>query len=433
MVDLLIRNATILEPDAPPLQADIAVTNGYITGIGSHLSVSAKDILEASQLYLTAGFINCHAHSAMTLFRGAAEDLPPERWFNEYIWKMETNLTAEDVYWGTLLAALEMIESGITTVADHYFFADSVAQALIDSGLRAHLAPTLFGQDETGELQTARSFFESWQGAENRLTVWLGPHSPYLCSGGFLQRCRELADELETGIHLHVSETAEQVAASLQAHALTPPAYLAKLGILEGPVLCAHAAHATPDDMALLAERGVGVAHCPKTFAKMALGMVDIPALLSMGVKVGLGSDGAASNNTLDLLEQARLTALLQKHSHRSAEVLPVAEAIALLSRGGAAALGQERALGRVQEGLLADFTLFDLSGAHTQPIHDPLATLLYSARSSDVDTVIVAGQILYRHKAHQRLDKAQVLAEVTRRAPQLIDRDHQRWRARYP
>jgi 5-methylthioadenosine/S-adenosylhomocysteine deaminase len=431
--DLLIRNATILEPDSSPVQADIAVTDGRIVRIGSHLQVSAEDVLEASHLYLTAGLINCHAHSAMVFFRGAVEDVTPERWFNDYIWRMETNLTAEDVYWGTLLAALEMIESGVTTVADHYFFADSVAQAFIDSGLRAHLAPTLFGQDDAAELQMARSFFNTWQNAANRLTVWLGPHSPYLCSAGFLQRCRDLANELETGIHLHVSETADQVAASLQTHALTPPAYLAKLGILDGPVLCAHAAHATLDDMTLLAERGASVAHCPKTFAKMALGMMDLPALLRTGVKVGLGTDGAASNNTLDVLEQARLTALFQKHAQHSAEILPVAAVISLLSRGGAAALGQGRELGRIQEGFLADFTLFDLSGAHTQPIHNPLATLLYSARSSDVDTVIVAGQVIYRHKVHRHIDKERVLAEVARRAPRLVERAHQHQMATYP
>jgi 5-methylthioadenosine/S-adenosylhomocysteine deaminase len=431
--DFLIRNATILDPDSPPVQADIAVTDGRIVSIGNNLQVSATEVLEASHLYLTAGLINCHAHSAMVLFRGAVEDVTPERWFNDYIWRMETNLSAEDVYWGTLLAALEMIESGVTTVADHYFFADSVAQAFIDSGLRAHLAPTLFGQDDAAELQMARSFFETWQNAENRLTVWLGPHSPYLCSADFLQRCRDLANDLGTGIHLHVSETADQVTASLQAHGLTPPAYLEKLGILDGPVLCAHAAHATADDMALLANHGTGVAHCPKTFAKMALGMVDVAALLNAGVRLGLGTDGAASNNTLDVLEQARLTALFQKHLHHSAEVLPTPLVASFLSCGGAAALGQGHTLGRIQEGYLADFTLFDFSGVHTQPIHDPLATLLYSARSGDVDTVVVQGKILYRDKTHQVIDKAAVLAEVNKRAPRLTQRNHQRKLQQFP
>lgn len=428
MYDLLIQGCLLAEAGLPH---DIGIQGDRIAAFApaGQLPGHAAEVIDATGMVALPGLINAHAHAAMVLLRGAAEDVPVESWFNDYIWPMETNLTPEDVYWGAMLAAAEMIEAGVTTVADHYFAMDAVAQAILDSGMRGHLAPTLFGQAEAhAELDQAAAFAARWHSAAGgRIRAWLGPHSPYLCPPEFL---REVAAETRTlglGCHIHVSETAQQVQASVERHGLTPIRLLERLGLLEQPLLCAHAAHATPDEIALLAERQVGVAHCPKTFLKLAAGIAPIEAMRAAGVPLGLGSDGAASNNTLDIFEQLRLAALLQKHTLADAQALPVGAALALASQGGAQALGQAHELGRLAPGALADLILVRLDGAHMQPIHNLVAALVYSARAGDVDSTIVAGRVLMRGRRLLTIDKPLVLREAQMRAARLRERGHGR------
>ncbi len=424
MYDLLMRDATVINPTRAETTVlehhDVAIAGKLISEIAPTGRLTARQIISANGMALLPGLINTHAHSAMVLFRGAVEDVTADAWFNDYIWRMETNLTPDDVYWGTLLAALEMIESGVTTVADHYFMIDSVAKALLESGMRAHLAPTMFGKGE--DLAKAERVYHEWHNREERINVWLGPHSPYLCSPEFLQETLALAKKLGNGIHLHVSETNKQVQTSLEQHRLTPPAYLHSLGLTDVPLLFAHAAHATPEDIALMAQHTVGVAHCPKTFLKLATGITPITHMQTWGVPVGVGSDGAASNNTLDMLEQLRLAALLQKHQEADATLLKSHEALAMATSEGAKVLGEDK-LGQIKEGYLADLILVNLGGAHVQPVHDVSAALVYSSRASDVDTVIINGKIILEHEEHKTLDKFKVLQEVKQRAPRLVKR----------
>jgi 5-methylthioadenosine/S-adenosylhomocysteine deaminase len=424
MHHLLIRNATLIAPtrqEATVLEHhDVAVTGSHIRAVEPTGRLEATHIIHANGMALLPGLINIHAHSAMVLFRGAVEDVTPEAWFNNYIWRMETNLTPDDVYWGTMLAALEMIESGVTCVADHYFMMDSVAKAFLASGLRAHLAPTMFGKDE--ELTESEKFYHEWQDKEKRIKVWLGPHSPYLCSGEFLQKTLGLAKKLNVGIHLHVSETKGQVQTSLEQHQLTPPAYLHSLGLTDVPLLFAHAANATKEDIQLMAQHQIGVAHCPKTFLKLAAGIALVTDMQESGIPVGVGSDGAASNNTLDMLEQLRLAAMLQKHRQEDATILKRHEALAMATSEGAKVL-RENELGQIKEGFLADLILVNLGGAHLQPVHDVIASLVYSSRASDVDTVIINGKVVMEHKEHKTIDKALVLEEIKQRAPRLANR----------
>ncbi|MBK9944661.1 MAG: amidohydrolase [Kouleothrix sp.] len=435
MYDLLIQRCILLDPGAagdPPAAHDLAIQGQRIAAVqpaGSIAAAAAHELIDGAGMAALPGLINTHAHAAMVLFRGAAEDVPVEAWFNEYIWPMETNLTPEDVYWGAMLAAAELIESGVTTVADHYFAIDSVAEAIVQSGMRAHLAPTLFGQGAPrDELDQAGAFAARWHGAAGgRIRAWLGPHSPYLCPPEFLRAVAAEAKVLGLGCHIHVSETAEQVQASRERHGLTPIRLLAQLGMLDTPLLCAHAAHATPEEIGLLAAHGAGVAHCPKTFLKLAAGIAPIEAMRAQGVAVGVGSDGAASNNTLDMLEQLRLAAMLQKHTLGDARALPAAEALALATSGGARVLGQTGELGTLAPGALADIILVRIDGAHIQPIHNLPAALVYSARASDVDTTIVDGRVLMRGRRLLTLDKAMIFREVGARVARLRERQHGR------
>jgi 5-methylthioadenosine/S-adenosylhomocysteine deaminase len=328
-----------------------------------------------------------------------------------------------------MLATAEMIESGITTVADHYFAMDSVAEAIVQSGMRGHLAPTMFGQGEArAELDQAAAFAARWHGAAGgRIQAWLGPHSPYLCPPEFLRAVAAEARTLHLGCHIHVSETAQQVQASLERHGITPIRLLEQLGLLEAPLLCAHAAHATPEEIGLLAEHSAGVAHCPKTFLKLAAGIAPVVAMRARGVAVGVGSDGAASNNTLDMLEQLRLAAMLQKHELGDARALPADAALALATSEGARALGKGDVLGVLAPGALADIILVRLDGAHIQPVHNLAAALVYAARASDVDTTIVDGRVLMRGRRLLTLDKATIVSEVKARVDRLQARQHGR------
>jgi 5-methylthioadenosine/S-adenosylhomocysteine deaminase len=435
MYDLLIQDVLVVDPQTDRAEIlpgrDVLVRGQQIVAVqptGQVAPHEAGEVIRGAGMVALPGLINAHAHAPMVLFRGAAEDVPIEEWFNDHIWMLEANLTPDDIYWGALLAAVESIESGVTTIADHYFAMDRVAEAIETSGLRGHLAWAMFGQDSKAELEQAGAFAGRWHGAaDGRIRVWLGPHAPYTCPPAFLHEVAAEARRLGLGCHIHVAETAQQVSASLEQHGVSPVRLLEQLGLMEAPLLCAHAAHVTQADIDILAAHDVGVAHCPKTFLKLAAGIAPVTTMLQRGVAVGLGSDGAASNNTLDILEQMRLAAMLQKHIQSDARVLPTDTALALATTNGARALGQGGSLGRLSPGYLADVILVRLDGAHMQPLHNPAAALVYAARAGDVNTVIVNGRVLMQERRLRTLDKATILHEVAIRMERLMQRGHGR------
>jgi 5-methylthioadenosine/S-adenosylhomocysteine deaminase len=434
MYDLIVRDADVLQfdGDAPVLLPchSIAVSAGRIVRIAPRIiDGPARESIPARGMLAIPGLINCHAHIAMSLFRGVVEDVPIEAWFNDSIWPMETNLTPEDVYWGALLGIAEMIEAGVTCVAEHYFSIDAIARAVAESGIRANLAPTIFsGPDEAHHLAEAVDFVTRWNGAaDGRISAWLGPHSPYTCTPGFLAQVAGEARRLGVGIHIHLSETAAQVAESRARYGKTPVAVVRDAGLFEVPALAAHMAHPDSDDVAILTAHNVSVACTPKTEMKLGIGVAPVTALRAAGVTVGLGSDGAASNNDYDILEAARLLSLLEKHRHSDARVMPLGVALRLATSDGARAIGLGGVTGELREGLAADIVLLRRNAPHTLPVHDPAATLLYSARADDVDTVIVAGRVLMRRRRLLTIDRRRVLREGSRRAVRLTRRSEAR------
>lgn len=440
MYDLLIQGAVVLQIDgatAPvSLNQDIAITQGRIAALSPAISPGlARERIDATGMLAIPGLVNSHAHVAMGLFRGAAEDVTIEEWFNQYIWPMEANLTEGDVYWGTLLGLAEMIESGVTTVADHYFAMDEVARAVEEAGTRALLAWTIFGGVGAEErLQHSVAFVERWQGAaEGRIRAWLGPHAPYTCAPDFLARVAQEARALGVGIHIHLSETAEQVQQSLQQYGQTPVAVAHASGLFEVPALGAHVAHPDANDLDLLRASDVGVACCPKTMMKLGTDIAPVAEMRGLGLAVGVGSDGAASNNTYDILEATRLLALLQKYKLGDPRTLPVGEALALATREGARALGLAGVTGELREGMQADIALLRLDAPHLNPPHNLAAHVLYSARSTDVDTVLVAGRVLMRARRLLTIDKDRVLREVNARMERLAQRLPERRIQHYP
>jgi 5-methylthioadenosine/S-adenosylhomocysteine deaminase len=441
MADLLIHNCDILRVEGGNTQIeqyqDIAITGNRIQAIGSSAGTLLEDdrlVIDARGMLAIPGLINTHAHVPMVLFRGLVEDVTIESWFNDYIWPLESNLTPEDVYWGALAGMAEMIEGGVTSVADHYFAMDQVAQAVLDSGMRANLGWAIFEQDGPGKLDLTSKFVADWQGkGGGRVTTWLAPHAPYTCGPAYLRLCANRAKELGVGIHTHVSETLDQVKMSQQQYGMTPVQVLADSGVLDVPTILAHCAFPTDEDIPLLAAHNTGVAHAPKTFMKLGSGIVRLDRFLKAGVPVGLATDGAVSNNTLDVLEQMKIMALAQKHIHQDSTQFTVPEVLDIAFHGSAQVFHQEADLGAIAPGKLADLALVRQDGIHTFPRFNPAANLVYSTRTTDVDTVICDGKILMRGGSLQTIDKAEVKRQISRRLERLSQRVPGKRIATYP
>lgn len=412
--------------------ADVAISGDMIVAVGeAPADFSPDDTVDAAGHIVLPGFFNAHTHSPMTLMRGYAEDLPLDRWFNERIWQVESALTAEDVYWGAALAAAEMIRAGVVGFADHYFYMDRVAQVVVQSGLRANLAWCAFGREE-GEVGTDLAgiarFVEEWQGAgEGRIVTVLGPHSPYMCSPQFLARSAAVAARLGIGIHIHVAESADQVTRSLAEHDLTPVELLAQNGIFDVPVIAAHGIYLQEVDLEILAAHQATVVQCPTCHMKLGMGVTPVPALQAAGINVALGTDGPASNNALDMLQEARQAALLQKLTAQDPTLLAGDAALRLATQNGARALGFDLS-GVIAVGHAADLMLVDTSGPRQRPRHDLVANILYAAGAGDVSDVMVAGRWLMRSRKLLTLDEERILAEAERRALRLVGAPRHSW-----
>jgi 5-methylthioadenosine/S-adenosylhomocysteine deaminase len=421
MSSLRIQNADVLQCEADSCRIlrnhDIHIKDNRIAAVepaGAAECSAEALVIPASGMLAIPGLVNTHAHVPMGIFRGLAEDVDIETWFNEYMWPLEANLEAEDVYWGMQLGLAEMISAGVTTVADHYFHMDRAAAAVEQAGTRAALGWAVFGNQDAGGIERTASFAEEYNGAaDGRITAWLAPHAPYTCDDSFLSAVASEAERLGLGIHIHAAETAGQTEASLAAHGRTPIRILEDTGILARPAILAHCCGVTDDDIELMARRPCGVAHAPKTYLKLAMGVAPVLAMREAGIPVGLASDGPVSNNTLDILEALRLMALVAKHEAGDPRKMPVGAALTIATRDSARVYGMPDDLGHLAPGFLADVILIDLSGAHNQPPHDPAANLVYSTRASDVQTVICNGKVIMRDRQLLNLDLEEIKARV--------------------
>lgn len=442
MFDTLIRNCELLRVEDAGVRVeegmDIAIHGHKIESIQPHnpslMPAEGVEVIEAGGLLAMPGLMNTHAHVPMVLFRGLAEDVSVQAWFNDYIFPLESGLTPEDVYWGAMLGMAEMIRAGVTSVADHYFYMDEVAQAVTDAGMRANLVWAVFGHEGTQKLERTAEFVQRWQGAAGgRITTWMGPHAPYTCPPDFLRLSAQFARELKVGIHIHVSETASQVAMSLQEHGITPVQMLAQTSVLEVPTIFGHCLFPTDADLQLMAQARVGVAHAPKTYLKLGMGTAPLPRFREAGLAVGLATDGAVSSNTLDILEQMRLMALTQKDAAADSMAMPLHEVLDVAFRGSARVLRQDSELGALAPGMLADITLIRQDAPGVFPRFNPAAGLVYSCSSRDVDTVLCQGRVLLRGGELTTIDLPTVKREVSARLKRLSQRDSSRRIAIYP
>ena len=431
MPKILIKNCDALSFESGKAEVianqDILVKGNIIAAVGKSgtLQVSPEtEVIDATGLLAVPGFMNTHAHTPMVLFRNLAEDVTQKEWFNDYIWPMESNLTEEDVYWGMLLGMAEMIENGVTSVADHYFNMDHIARAVETAGMRANLAWAVFGHEGEKKLDQTVDFINRWQGgAGGRITTWLGPHAPYTTSPEFLKLSAQKAAKNNVGIHIHVSETANQVALSLKEFGITPVKMLKETGVLDVPTILGHCIYPQDDDFDLLASAPTGIAQAPRTYLKHGSGLAPIQKYLELGIPVGLATDGAASNNTMDIMEQMRLLPMFIKYKTSDPTAMPLYQVVDIAFRGSAKVLKHEGKLGELKAGMLADITLIRQDGIHMTPRANPLAALVYCARATDVDTVLCDGKVLMRGRKLLTIDKEAVQKEVQSRLGRLSRR----------
>lgn len=425
MLHIVLKGGEVLFADGQVRQTDIAISGSVITKIGN-IDEPAQRVIDCQNKLIIPGFINTHTHAAMTLFRSYADDMMLMDWLQTKIWPAEENLTADDVYWGTQLAIAEMLKTGTTCFADMYFFMPEVAKAVEESGIRAVLARGMAGVSPNANQALAESenFYSEWHNAANgRITVMLGPHAPYTCPPDYLKKVTDLAAKLGAQIHIHLSETAGEVATCQKEYGKSPIALMAEIGIFDHGVLAAHCVHVSPDDMAIMKEKQVRVAHNPGSNMKLASGVAPVPDMLQAGICVGLGTDGAASNNNLDMLEELRLAAMLHKVHRLDPLAIPAKVAIDMATVNGAEALGLTAITGKIEPSYKADITIFDMKEPHWYPQHDRLSLLSYAANARDVHTVIVDGKILLDNRKFTTIDEERLMREVQSRAMRLVNK----------
>lgn len=418
MMGILLRNVRLLGHDASLYT--VRIDGERITAV-SRASVpptAEDDVIDGNAKLALPGFVNAHTHLPMVLMRGLADDVPLEEWLEDYVWPLERKLTPEDVYWGTLLALAEALRGGTVAVADMYFHTDQVARAVEESGMRSVLSYGIIARSMSDggerELRVTETLAAKWHGAaQGRIAVAVSPHSTYTCGEDVWRACRGLAKERGLGIHTHLSESREEVARVRERTGDSPPQYLERLGVLEVPTVAAHCVHVDEADLALLARRGVVVAHCPKSNAKLGNGLAPIHAMRARGVRVALGTDGAASNNRLDMIEELRAAWLLARGPSEDPRALSAGEAISMATDEGRAGLGLPPA--HLKVGDVADVVLLRLDAPHTTPAGDAVSTLAFSSQSSDVTDVFVGGRPLMRKGRLLTIDEERVQSEVVR------------------
>jgi 5-methylthioadenosine/S-adenosylhomocysteine deaminase len=425
--DFLITGGTVvtIDPERRILEdGAVAIRGSVILAVGPREQVEAEHPasrhVDARGRLVLPGFVNAHTHAPMSLLRGLANDVTLEDWLTNHIFLAEArNVTEDFCVWGTRLAALEMIEAGITTFADMYYFEDSVARETKVAGMRGVLGESVIDfpvPDSRGPDQSfaqIERFLERWH-ADPLIRPAVAPHSPYTCSAETLRRAAALARRYHAPLLIHVAETRHEREESLQKKQLSPVAWLDSIGFLGSDVVAAHCVWVDDADIRILTARGVGCVHNPSSNMMLASGVAPVPALLAAGVRLGLGTDGpAGSNNDLDLMQEMDLSAKLQKVSRLDPSALTAAQALEMATLGGARALHMEDEIGSLEPGKQADIILLRTDSPHAVPAYDVPGEIVYALKASDVETVIIAGRVVMEERRVLTLDSPSILARA--------------------
>jgi 5-methylthioadenosine/S-adenosylhomocysteine deaminase len=425
-IDLLVTGGTVVTMDAQRRVIEdgaVAIRGDSIVAVGPRAEIESRfeaaQTLDAHGALVMPGLINGHAHAAMSLFRGLADDLALDEWLQKYIFPAEArNVTPDFVNWGTKLGVLEMLRGGITTYADMYYFEDVVARVTKDAGMRGVLGETIIdfpapdNKTPAEALAYTQKYLDHWKG-DPLIIAAVAPHSIYTCSEKTLQDAAALARRNGAPILIHIAEAQFELEQSREKHGATPVAYLERAGILGPDLIGAHCIWVDQADIATLAHFNVGCINNPSSNMKTAAGVMPVPEMLAAGEPIGLATDGAASNNDLDLFEEMDLAAKLQKVARMDPRALPAKQVVEMATINGARALHLEKIIGSLETGKKADLILVDIGAPHATPMYDVYSELVYALKASDVRTVVIAGNIVMRDRRMLTLDEKEILAKA--------------------
>lgn len=426
---MIFKNITAIQADGTVLPSCyVGVRESHIAYVGQ--TPPAEDfgaVIDGTGKLLTAGFVNAHTHVAMTLLRGYGEDLPLQPWLYTRIFPFEDHLDAKAVYWGSLLGFAEMLMTGTTSFTDMYYFCEDTVKAVLESGIKANIGRGISCFDESKKLADLPAFADTealaaaYHGAaDGRVRIDVAPHAEYTTRPDILADAAALADRHDLRLHIHLSETAKEHKECVGRHGKTPTRLLEQVGALSRPLTAAHGVWLTDDDVACLAGHGATLAHCAKSNLKLGSGVAPIEKYRRMGLNVAIGTDSAASNNSLDMVDEVRIAALLAKGVGRDAAAMPAAEALYMATRAGALSQGRTDT-GDIAVGYRADLVMWDTADIGMCPVHAPLSNLLYGAGSRAAALTMADGKILYRNGEFLTLDSERIRYEVQRAVRDIV------------
>ncbi|MBZ2176018.1 amidohydrolase [Schnuerera sp. xch1] len=429
-MNILIKDVTVLPMGGK--KELIENTNIYIEGntivhigqLSENLKVDI--IIDGKNKVAMPGLINAHTHLGMSLFRNYADDLPLQKWLTQKIWPAEDKLTASDVYWGSLLSMVEMIQSGTTTFCDMYFFMEEVGKGLVESGMRGVLTRGIIEEEKqkTEKIEYTRNLYDNWNNNQDgRIKVMVAPHAPYTCSPAYLEEILDLAIELDSEIHIHLSETKKEVEDSFKNYGKSPIKHVYDLGLFNRPTVAAHCVHVDDEDINILKKNNVSPVNNPTSNLKLASGFAPIDKMLKSGINVTLGTDGSSSNNNLNMFEEIHLASIINKAVNMDAVSVPAMDALKMATINGAKALNWDEEIGSIEENKKADIILIDMNKPHLYPLHNIVSALAYSVQGSDVDTVIVDGNIIMEKREIKTLDIEKIMYNAQKAINNLINR----------
>jgi len=414
----LNQEKTVVEDGALAITGDSIVAVDRASVLRE--KTDAREILDASGCLVMPGLINLHTHAAMTCFRGLADDIPHQKWLYEHIFPAEAHYVSEEmVYWGTMLAVVEMIKSGTTTFCDGYFCEDGAARAVAASKIRAIVAQGVIDFPAPGipdpriNVKAAEAFVLRWQDKSSRLIPSIFCHSLYTCSPETLTSAKEVCRQHGVLFQIHLAESMSEVEEIQKRYGRRPAEHLRTLGLLDAETLCHHAVWVTDEEIELLAQNGVGVSHNPESNMKLASGVAPVPKMLANGINLGLGTDGCASNNNLDMFQEMDTAAKLHKVHRGDPTLCSATQVVAMASSGGASALGMSGELGSLEPGKKADIITIDLNQPHLTPMYEPCSHLVYAARGADVRDVIIDGRMVMRQRQLVDMDEQEIMGKV--------------------
>lgn len=415
MNNFVISGVKMFKPSGEVETANIFISGDKISKI-TQGAVEGANVIDGRGKFATPGLVNAHTHASMTLLRSYSDDKALMDWLQKDIWPIEDKMTRQDIYWGAALAAVEMIRGGTTAFADMYGpCMEEVAKVVDESGLRGSLSQGLisFANGDKKLASNVELYKNFHDAADGRITVMFGPHAIYTCPPDYLKKVAAEAQKLGAEIHMHMNETQTEIDDCLKNYGKRPFEVVAETGLFDNGTLAAHCVYLSDAEIEIIKRKKIRVAHNPGSNMKLASGIAPVTKLLAEGVTVALGTDGASSNNNLDMLEEVRLAALLAKVDTLNPLAVPAAQALQMATKNGAKALGLQNA-GRLEVGCKADIVLWDMRGIDWQPNYNPASLLVYSANSAAADTVIVDGKILMQNRELKTLDEEKIIAEFT-------------------